>query len=44
MFKQVKKVLPHWGLQIAQKKAQRGGSINYIGYKLGLQKIRPQKV
>lgn len=44
MFKKVKKVLPYWGLQIAPKKVQRGGSINYIGYKLGLQKIRPQKV
>jgi hypothetical protein len=25
-------------------KIQRGDSINYLGYKIGLQKIRPQKV
>lgn len=26
------------------KKIQRGYSINYLGYKIGLQKIQPQKV
>lgn len=26
------------------KTPQRGDSINYLGYKIGLQKIRPQKV
>ncbi|MGE9714897.1 hypothetical protein ACQP3F_24940 [Escherichia coli] len=40
----VKKVLPHWGLQIAPEKIQRGDSINYLGYKIELQIIRPPKV
>ncbi|KAL6040906.1 hypothetical protein STEG23_037882 [Scotinomys teguina] len=44
MFEEVKKVLPLWGLQIAPEKVQRGNSINYLGYKIELQKIRPQKV
>ena len=40
---EVKKVLPHWGLQIDPENIQRGGSINYLGYKIGLQKMRTQK-
>ena len=44
MFEKVKEVLPRWGLQIAPEKIQKGDSINYLGYKIGLQKIRPQKV
>ena len=43
MFEEVKKVLPKWGLQIAPEKIQRGDSVNYLGYKIGLQKIRTQK-
>ncbi|KAL6091369.1 hypothetical protein STEG23_030322 [Scotinomys teguina] len=44
LFEEVKKILPYWGLQIAPEKIQKGDSINYLGYKIGLQKIRPQKV
>ena len=44
MFEEVKKVLPRWGLQTAPEKIQRGESINYLGYRIGLQKIRTQKV
>ena len=44
MFEKLKEVLPRWGLQIAPEKIQKGESINYLGYKIGLQKIRPQKV
>ena len=44
MFEEVKKILPCWGLQIAPEKIQRGDSINYLCYKISLQKIRPQKV
>ncbi|KAL6045981.1 hypothetical protein STEG23_001675 [Scotinomys teguina] len=44
LFEEVKKILPCWGLQIAPGKIQKGDSINYLGYKIGLQKIRPQKV
>ncbi|MGE9501622.1 reverse transcriptase domain-containing protein, partial [Escherichia coli] len=44
MFEMVKEVLPRWGLQIAPEKIQRGDSTNYLGYKIVLQKIRPQKV
>ena len=44
MFEMVKEVLPRWGLQIAPEKIQRGDSINYLGYKIDLQRIRPQKV
>ncbi|KAL6094337.1 hypothetical protein STEG23_002841 [Scotinomys teguina] len=44
LFEEVKKILPCWGLQIAPEKIQKGDSINYLGYKIGLQKIRPQKV
>ena len=44
LFEELKKILPDWGLQIALEKVQRGNSINYLGYKIGLQKIRPQKV
>ena len=31
------------GLQIAPEKIQRGDSVSYLGYKIGLQKIRAQK-
>ncbi|EGV93609.1 HERV-K_3q27.3 provirus ancestral Pol protein [Cricetulus griseus] len=44
MFEIVKDVLSCWGLQIAPEKIQRGDSINYLGYKIDLQRIRPQKV
>ena len=44
MSEEVKKELLKWGLQIALEKIQRGDSINYLGYKIGLQKIRTQKV
>ena len=37
-------VLSKWGLQIAPEKIQRGDSINYLGYKIGLHKIITQKV
>ena len=43
MFEEVKKVLPKWGLQITPEKIQRGDSVNYLGYRIGLQKIRTQK-
>ena len=43
MFEEVKKVLPRWGLKIASEKIQRGDSINYLGYRIGLEKIRMQK-
>ena len=43
MFEEVKKVLPGWGLQISSEKVERGNSINYLGYKIGLQKPRTQK-
>lgn len=33
-----------WGLQIVPEKIQSGDSIKYIGYKIGLHKIWPQKV
>ena len=43
VFEEAKKILPCWGLQIApEKKIQRGDSINYLGYKIGLQKKSPQ--
>ncbi|MGE9574186.1 reverse transcriptase domain-containing protein [Escherichia coli] len=44
MFDMVKEVLPHWGLQIAPEKIQRGDSINYLGYKVDIQRVRSQKV
>ena len=44
MFDEVQKTLPSWGLQIAPEKIQRGDSINYLGYKISLQRVRPQKV
>ena len=31
LFKEVKVVLPQWGLQIAPEKIQRGDSVNYLG-------------
>ena len=40
MFGEIKNVLPKWGLQIAPEKIQRGNSVNYLGYWIGLQKIR----
>ena len=43
-MKEVKKILPCWGLQIAPEKIQRGDSINYLGSKIDLQKIRHRKV
>ena len=43
MFEEVKKVLPKWGLQIVPEKIQREDSVNYLGYRTGLQKIRIQK-
>ena len=43
MFEEVKIILPKWGLQIAPEKIQRGDSVNYLGYRTGLQKIRVQK-
>ena len=43
MFEKVMKVLPKWGLQIASEKIQRGESVSYLGYKIGLQKIRTLK-
>ena len=39
-----KKTLPSWRLQITPEKIQRGDSINYLGYKISLQRVRPQKV
>ena len=42
-FEEVKIVLPKWGLQISPEKIQRGDSVNYLGYKIGLQKIKTQK-
>ena len=41
MFEEVKKVLPHWRLQIAPEKVPGGDSFNYLGYKRGLQKLTP---
>ena len=38
LFEEVKIVLPKWGLQIAPEKIQRGDSVNYLGYKIGLQR------
>ena len=43
LFEEVKLVLPKWGLQIAPEKIQRGDSVNYLGYKIGLQRIKTQK-
>ena len=43
MFEEVKIILPKRGLQIAPEKIQRGESVNYLGYRIGLQKIRTQK-
>ena len=43
MFEEVKIVLPKQGLQIVPEKIQRGDSVNYLGYRIGLQKIRTQK-
>ncbi len=43
LFEEIKILLPKWGLQIAPEKIQKGDSINYLGYKIGLQKIKTQK-
>ena len=43
LFEEVKIVLPKWGLQNAPEKIQRGDSVNYLGYKIGLQRIKTQK-
>ena len=43
MSEEVKIILPKWGLQITPEKIQRGDSVNYLGYRTGLQKIRTQK-
>ena len=38
MFEKETKALPNWGFQIVPEKIQRGKSINYLGYKMGLKK------
>ena len=43
MFEEVKIILPKWELQISPEKIQRGDSVNYQSYRIGLQKIRTQK-
>lgn len=35
----MKRILPCWGFQIAPDKYKEGDSVNYLGYKIGLQKI-----
>jgi hypothetical protein len=44
MFDKVENFLPCWGLQITPETIQRGESVNYLGDRIGLQKVRPQKV
>lgn len=44
MFGEVKRIFPSWILQIVSENIQRNASINYLGYKVGLQNIWPQKV
>lgn len=44
MFDEVKRVFPSWILQIVSENIQRNASINYLGYKVGLQNIWPWKV
>lgn len=44
MFKEVKKILPYWRFANCTWKKYRGDFVNYLGYKIGLQKIEPQKV
>ena len=45
MFEEVKKKIPLLGItNCSWKKIQRGDSIDCLGYKIGLQKIRSQKV
>ena len=39
MFDKIKRILPCWGLQIVPENTQRGESINYLGYNIGLQKV-----
>ena len=43
MFENIKKLLPKWGLQTVPEKIQRRDSINYLCYRISLQKIRTQK-
>ena len=43
LFEEVKIVLSKWGLQIAPEKIQKKDSVNYLGYKIGLQRIKTQK-
>ena len=43
MFEEVKKVLWKWGLQVAPEKIRKGDSVNYLGYRIGLQRIRTQR-
>ena len=40
MFDEVKRSLLYGELQIAPEKTQRGDSINYLGYNVGLQKTQ----
>ena len=40
MFDKIKRILPCWGLQIVPENTQRGESINYLGYNIGLQKVQ----
>ena len=44
IFEEVNRILPPQGLQTAPQKIQRAASINYLGYKISQQKLRPQKV
>ena len=43
MIEEIKIILLKWGLQIAPEKIQRKDSVNCLGYRIGLQKIRSQK-
>ena len=43
IFKGTKKIFPPWDYKFAPETLQRGDSINCLGYKMGLQKIQPQK-
>ena len=45
MFEELKKILSCWKLQsVPEKRFQREGFFNYLGYKFSFQKIRPHKV
>ena len=43
MFEKENKILPRWGLQIPPEKMQRGNFVSYLGYKIGLHKMRTKK-